>query len=105
MRITIEGNDEEKGTSQGDLGAPQGGGDTAASPPAGLVERAAASGALSAGPAPDEFGSTGAASFVPSGPGTPETAPAADSEVVGQPAGAAPTFAAGVTEEKVEEES
>jgi hypothetical protein len=111
MRIVIE-MDEGKGPSvQADPTAADAEGGT--TPPAEVASRAAAEGALSAGPAPepmrDEGGPT---TFVPE-PGTPSTAqqvaPGAPEDAS---AGSAPDFALGTldvdeeeTDEAVEEET
>lgn len=104
MRIVIE-MDEGKGPSvQADPTAtaePEAG----ATPPAEVAARAAAEGALSAGPAPepmrDEGGPT---TFVPE-PGTPSTAqqvaPGAPEDAS---AGSAPDFALGTLDEELAEE-
>jgi hypothetical protein len=104
MRITIESDGEEVKASTAESGAPQGASGTSA-PPGEVAARAAAEGALSAGPAPAELSGEGTAPFTPA-PGTPETTPESRGADEGdQSAGAAPGFAADVTEVDVEEES
>jgi hypothetical protein len=103
MRITIDTEGKEVTTSTGAPGSGGDGGGAPESPPKDVAQRAAAQGALSAGPAPAEFGSEGTAPFVPT-PATPETSPeAGGTETGAQSAGAAPGFATQVSEEVVEE--
>jgi hypothetical protein len=106
MRITIESDGEEVKTSTGESGTPSGQGAPGTSaPPGDVAARAAAEGALSAGPAPAELSGEETVPFT-SGPGTPETTPESRGADEGdQSAGAAPGFAADVTEVDVEEES
>lgn len=109
MRITIETEDGGKAqgvSTQADQAEVEGGtaeGDAAVSPPAELAARAAAIGAVSAGPAPSEMVNEGPVSFVEA-PGTPATAPQGGrtgAEDIS--AGGAPEFAAGeVHSEEIE---
>jgi hypothetical protein len=104
MRIVIE-MDEGKGPSvQTHPTVADAAGETA--PPAEVASRAAAEGALSAGPAPEPMRDEGPTTFVPE-PGTPATAaqvaPGAPEDAS---AGSAPDFALGtldVDEEETEE--
>jgi len=101
MRIVIE-TDEGKGPSvQADPTAEAG-----ATPPTEVAARAAAEGALSAGPAPEPMRDEGPTTFVPE-PGTPATAPqVAPGAPEDASAGSAPNFALGtldVDEEETEE--
>jgi hypothetical protein len=106
MRIVIE-MDEGKGPSvQADPTATAEA-ETGATPPAEVAARAAAEGALSAGPAPEPMRDEGApTTFVPE-PGTPSTAPqVAPGAPEDASAGSAPDFALGtleVDEEETEE--
>jgi hypothetical protein len=79
-----------------------------AAPPPDVAARAAAQGAISAGPAPSDAAADGPAVFVPSAPGTPETAsPDGPQALAGQSAGAAPASLTGATldEDHVEVDS
>jgi hypothetical protein len=106
MRITIQTEGEDVTTEKAEPAAPSkqetpGAG----APPAEVAARAAAEGALSAGPAPAELGTEGTASFIATGPGTPETSPEPITAGEGdESAGAAPSFSANVPEIEVEEE-
>jgi hypothetical protein len=106
MRITIQTEGEDVTTEKAESAVPsEQESPGAAAPPPEVAARAAAQGALSAGPAPAELGSEGTASFIPTGPGTPETSlelsTAAEGDVS---AGAAPSFSADVTEIEIGEE-
>jgi hypothetical protein len=105
MRIVIE-MDEGKGpTVQADPTATaETAADGGATPPADVASRAAAEGALSAGPAPEPMRDEGApTTFVPE-PGTPSTAqqvaPGAPEDAS---AGSAPDFALGTLDEELAE--
>jgi hypothetical protein len=107
MRIVIETDEGKEASVQGEPSAAAGE-DAAATPPPEVAARAAAEGALSAGPAPelprDEGGPT---TFLPE-PSTPASAPqTGPGAIEDASAGAAPDFALGdlaVDEQQAEEE-
>jgi hypothetical protein len=77
----------------------------AAVPPPDVAARAAAQGAISAGPAPSDATAEGPAVFLPTTPGTPETAPTdSPAALAGQSAGAAPALLTGATLDEVDVE-
>ncbi len=104
MRIIIETEDGKKSSVQPEptAGAEP---EAAAAPPPEVAARAAAIGAVSAGPAPEAMHGEGSAPFIPD-PGTPQTAPHDAIAAGGTSAGPAPDFATGTLEaQEVEEES
>ncbi|MGH2775957.1 MAG: hypothetical protein ACRDJT_11080 [Actinomycetota bacterium] len=104
MRIVIETDEGKEPSVQAE---PSAGAEAAAAPPPEVAARAAAEGALSAGPAPELPRDEGPIAFLPE-PGTPSTAPQlAPGAPEDASAGSAPDFALGalaVDEREAEEE-
>lgn len=105
MKITIETEDGKSSVDMDQGGAvTQGETPETTAPPPEVAARAAAVGALSAGPAPSEARSEGPAVFIPQ-PGTPATTIEGQGGApIDLAAGAAPDLASNVEEEEIFED-